>query len=110
MNELMQPTLYPVKEVPAIGYKVTQSGYKFIVRGDNDKVLSCMTNDYKLVTNKTIIDYADPIIKKNNGKIKEVRTFNDGAKTMMRWTFPDQTVRIGHNDEKPNSSLYESIF
>ena len=98
---MLQEATFPVFEAP-VTYDTPKgditTNYKLIVREDTNKILSCMTNDYKLVTNKTIIDYADPIIKKNNGKVKEVRTLNNGAKTIMKWTFPNDTVKIGPND------------
>ena len=98
---MLQEATFPVFEA-AVTYDTPNgdvpTNYKLIVRKDTNKILSCMTNDYKLVTNKTIIDYADPIIKKNNGKVKEVRTLNNGAKTIMKWTFPNDTVKIGPND------------
>ena len=68
---------FPVKEVPAVmgkGFNYNDNtGHKFIVREDTGQVLSCMTTDYKLVTNKTILSYAEPIIKKNGGVIKETK-------------------------------------
>ena len=98
---MLQEATFPVFEA-AVTYDTPNgdvpTNYKLIVRKDTNKILSCMTNDYKLVTNETIINYADPIIKKNNGKIKEVRTLNNGAKTIMKWTFPNDTVKIGPND------------
>ena len=60
MNKLDTQT-FPVKEIPAIitGNKwsdkfpdtATKTGHKFIVREDTGQVLSCMTDEYKLVTN-----------------------------------------------------------
>ena len=73
LNNLM----FPVKEVPAIcnqplnNEEVIPSGYKFIVREDTNKILSCMTNDYKLVDNKQIIDTATPILKQHKAELKE---------------------------------------
>ena len=64
---MIEQTLFPVTETPAVfpddpsGYIST--GYKFIVREDTGKVLSCMSNDYKLVDNNQIIDAAKPILK-----------------------------------------------
>ena len=87
---MLQNAMFPVKEVPAYweetkknkgnGTSVREmsTGYKFIVREDNNKVLSCMTNDYKLVKNETLLKTAEPLIKANGGKIKEVRVFGDG--------------------------------
>ena len=97
MNGL-ESMMFPVKEVPAIGYKVTKSGYKFIVRGDNDEVLSCMTNDYKVVTNEKIIKYAQPIVKKKGGEFKEAESFGNGARSVMKWHFPNEKVTVAKND------------
>ena len=100
LNEVM----FPVMEVPAVGQLFgegikEQTGYKFIVREDNGKVLSCMTNDYKLVKNETIINYANPIIEKSGGKVKEIKSLGNGAKTFMSWNFPNEKVNIGKNDD-----------
>ena len=105
LNEVM----FPVMEVPAIIYPTAHdelhqveyknTGYKFIVREDNGKVLSCMTNDYKLVKNETIINYANPIIEKSGGKVKEIKSLGNGAKTFMSWNFPNEKVNIGKNDD-----------
>ena len=74
---MLQEAKFPVKEVPAIGAadskftEINSTGYKFIVREDTGKVLSCMTDNYKLVKNET----------------------------MMKWTFPDNKVKMSKNDE-----------
>ena len=69
----IESTLFPVKEIPAIQYpnpsdelnqeEYKKTGYKFIVREDTNQVLSCMTDEYKLVPNSDIIKAAEPIIK-----------------------------------------------
>ena len=80
---MIEQTLFPVKEVPAIcnqplnDEEVIPSGYKFIVREDTNKVLSCMTNDYKLVDNKRIIDTATPILKQHKAELKEAVSLGD---------------------------------
>ena len=103
---MLQDAMFPVKEMPAIwadkenGNVLNKNtGYKFIVREDTGKILSCMTDNYKLVKNETIVKYAQPIIKKNGGEIKEVNLLNDGAKVHMSWHFPKQVVNIGKNDD-----------
>ena len=58
-----------------------------------------MTNDYKLVTNETVLKYASPIIEKSGGKVKEVKSLNNGAKSIMTWNFPKEKVNIGKNDD-----------
>ena len=59
---MLQNAIFPVKEIPAIGVdsdrEIDSTGYKFIVREDTGQVLSCMTDSYRLVTNKSIIDAA----------------------------------------------------
>ena len=102
---MLQEAMFPVIEVPAIGIptkdnkEIDDTGYKFIVREDTGDILSCMTNNYRLIKNKTIINYASPVIKKNKGVLKEVRLFSNGAKTTMTWQFPKQKVNIGPNDD-----------
>ena len=103
---MLQDAMFPVKEMPAIwadkenGNVLNKNtGYKFIVREDTGKILSCMTDNYKLVKNETIVKYAQPIIKKNGGEIKEVNLLGDGAKVHMSWHFPKQVVNIGKNDD-----------
>ena len=101
---MLQEAMFPVVEVPAIGApengkEIDASGYKFIVREDTGEVLSCMTNNYKLVKNETIIKAAEPIINKYKGKLKEVRVFGNGHSTHMSWHFPNHLVKIGKNDE-----------
>ena len=101
---MLQDAMFPVVEVPAIGVpengkEIDSSGYKFIVREDTGAVLSCMSDSYRLVKNETIINYAQPVIKKNGGELKEVNLFSDGAKMHMSWHFPSQVVNIGNNDD-----------
>ena len=67
---MLQNAMFPVTEVPAVGIpekgkEIDGTGYKFIVREDTGAVLSCMSDSYKLVKNETIINYAQPVIKKN---------------------------------------------
>ena len=106
---MLQNAMFPVKEVPIFKDVVThnlgthdkngRSGYKFIVREDTGEILSCMTDNYRLVKNETIIKAAEPIINKYKGKIKEVRVFGNGHSTHMSWHFPNHLVKIGKNDE-----------
>ena len=56
-------TLFPVKEYPAnFAYNENnnsdkwnvklETGYKFIVREDTNEILSCMTDEYRLIPNE----------------------------------------------------------
>ena len=94
----MNESFFPVKEIPAIGYKVTQSGYKFILREDTNQVLSCMSEDYKLITNKQIMDTALPVLEKKKAQLVECRTFSDGARTQWKYRIPTVKVKIDKGD------------
>ena len=59
---LLEPTLFPVKEKQAL-LAGMNTGHKFIVREDNNEVISCVTDKYKLITNKEVMDIALPILK-----------------------------------------------
>ena len=56
-KQILNDALFPVKEVPAqLGADIiTNTGHKFIIREDNGQVISCMTNEYRMVKNKEII-------------------------------------------------------
>ena len=101
---MLESTLFPVIEVPAVGIPTTDSkeiddtGYKFIVREDTGKVLSCMTNDYRLVKNQEIIRAAEPILKQHNAQLKEAISFGDGQQTTWRWIIPDVKIEISKGD------------
>ena len=64
----LSDTLFPVTEVPAVGVPTTidskeidSTGYKFIVKEDGT-ILSCMTDDYRLITNQSLMNIASPIL------------------------------------------------
>ena len=96
-------TLFPINEVP-VTYdvagrdKAVDSGYKLIVRDDNNKVLSCMTDEYRTVTNEQVIHEIQPILKKNGAHFKEAQVFGEGARTQWTWLFPDTKVDVGGGD------------
>ena len=101
---MLQDAMFPVIEVPAVGVpengkEIDSTGYKFIVREDTGDVLSCMSDNYKLVKNETIIKAAEPIINKYKGKLKEVNVFGNVHSTHLSWHFPNHFVKIGKNDE-----------
>ena len=67
----LSDTLFPVKEVPAIGIpteidekEIDSTGYKFIVREDTGEILSCMTDEYRLITNESLLKTANQFLKK----------------------------------------------
>lgn len=103
-------TLFPVKEVPAY-WEMTKknkgngtsaremaTAYKFIVREDTNEVLSCMTNEYKLIKNEEIIEKAMPIIEDRGGVFVEETCFGNGSRTSWKWKFPEVEVDVGEGD------------
>ena len=101
----LKSTLFPVKEVPAVGRHLdtnvtllNDTGYKFIVREDTNEVLSCMTNEYKLIKNEEIIEKAMPIIEDRGGIMVEQNLFGNGARTSWQWKFPEVEVDVGGGD------------
>ena len=101
----MNETLFPVKEIPAIwtdkengNILNKNTGHKFIIREDTNKILSCMTDEYKLVKNEDVYSIANPLIGKKGGKMIEERAYAEGARTFWRWRFPDLKVEISKND------------
>ena len=104
MKANIQDIMFPVKEVPAritskLPHRDTKAtGYKFIVREDTGDVLSCMTNNYKLINNSTILEKSDNIISKEGGTIKEVQTFGKGARSLVKYEFSKHKITISNGD------------
>jgi len=74
------------------------TGYKMIIRTDREQVLSIMSNDYKIVTNKEIIDTAAPILKKHKAELKEAVSLGNGEKTIWKWIIPDKKIEVSKGD------------
>ena len=103
LNISERDVLFPVKEIPVMydvagKDKAENAGYKLIVRKDNDQILSCMTNEYKVVTNKQIMDKAGPILKDQGAILEDIRSFGDGARTKWTYRFPDIKVLVDKGD------------
>ena len=105
----LSDTLFPVKEYPAnFAYNEKnkndkwnvrlETGYKFIVREDTNEVLSCMTDEYKLVTNETVMKEIEPVLKGSKAVFKEANLFGDGARTQWTWYFPHISVDVAKDD------------
>tara|TARA_R100000664_G_C2752328_1_gene139620 strand:+ start:1721 stop:2512 length:792 start_codon:yes stop_codon:yes gene_type:complete len=103
----LKTTLFPVKEIPAVGYPLDdnqdvtlldKTGYKFIVREDTNEVLSCMSNEYKLIKNQEIIEKAMPVIEDRGGVMVEQNLFGNGSRASWQWKFPEIEVDIGGGD------------
>lgn len=104
MSANLSQTYFPVKEVPAVFQDTHLSldfnkdtGHKFIVREDTGDILSCMTDEYKLVTNQEVMQAALPTLKEAGASLVEERMFGNGARTIWRWKFPD-SIEIDKGD------------
>jgi len=102
----LSDTKFPVREYPALyvdgkNKKETlhrQNGYKFIVREDTGEILSCMTDEYKLVSNDEVLSQISPVMKGNKAVFKEANIFGDGARTSWTWYFPNISVEVTKGD------------
>ena len=106
-DNTLTPSYFPVKEIP-VTYDVVRtttgkqhdvdSGYKLIVRKDTNDVLSCVTNSYKLITNKEIMTKANPILKNQGAVLDDLQMFGNGARVKYKYRFPDIKVKIAKDD------------
>ena len=101
----LNESYFPVKEMPAIwadkengNILNKNTGHKFIVREDTGKVISCMTDNYKLVTNKQIMEKAEPVLKEQGAILSDVHMFGNGARVRYKYRFPDTKVEVEKND------------
>ena len=108
MKANIQDIMFPVVEIPAIGKfpknknytqeSTKHTGYKFIMREDTGQILSCMTDNYQLVSNSMVVDKSDKIITKQGGKLKEVQSFGRGARSIIKYEFDNHKVKISNGD------------
>ena len=104
----LKHTTFPVEEIPAVGQLFgkgikEETGHKFIVRKDNGDILSCVTNTYKIVTNSSIIDAAQPVLKESGAVLTEAESFSNGARSTWTWKIPDIKVKV----DKSNYNIKE---
>jgi len=98
----MSEALFPVREEPAVfqddpsGY--IKTGHKFIIREDTNEILSCMTDEYKLVTNQEVYDASQDALQKAGAVEREVKVLNDGKRTMWRYVIPNVKVKVAKDD------------
>ena len=79
----MEETLFPGKEVPATFMKaegkkrtlVSGTGHKFIIREDTGEVLSCMTDEYKVVDNKSVVNKVEKVLKGSGAEYQKLEHF-----------------------------------
>jgi len=99
MQSAIDASTFKVVEVP-IEYEglVNPEDYKFIVNSETSKIISCMTKDYKLVSNQEVIDKALPHIEKKGGELTECKIFGDGARTSWTFQFKEYPMDV-HGDK-----------
>ena len=104
----IEESLFPVKEVPAehpwfkgennhVKHN-KNTGYKFIIREDTGQILSCMTDEYRMVNNQEVVDKTEKVLKKTKAQLKEVKMFGDGARTKYTYVFPNTRVKVAKDD------------
>tara|TARA_R110000796_G_scaffold90152_5_gene193864 strand:- start:4161 stop:4958 length:798 start_codon:yes stop_codon:yes gene_type:complete len=113
----IQNILFPVKEVPAIwkdkkngNILNKNTGHKFIIREDTEEILSCMTDNYQLVDNNTIFEKSDKLLSKQGGKIKEVKAFGKGARTLVKYEFGGHKVKISKDDYCTPEVIWQNSY
>ena len=57
-----------------------------------------MTDEYKVVTNKEIIDTAVPILKKHKAELQEAISLGDGERTIWKWIIPHIKIEVAKGD------------
>tara|TARA_Y100000593_G_scaffold47442_2_gene89926 strand:- start:6064 stop:6825 length:762 start_codon:yes stop_codon:yes gene_type:complete len=103
----VEDTLFPVKEDPIFLRDGKDSGYKFIMREDTGDVISCVTNDYKLVENQTLFKSTDKIAKKLGGTLVEARAYNNKM-TNYKWRFKTPIKLAKGEEHKPEIMIRNS--
>jgi hypothetical protein len=93
-----KPATYAFNEEAGISDVKLNTGYKFILREDTGAVISCMTDEYKLVTNEEVVTQITPVMDANNAVFKEAHIFGEGARASWTWYFPQIKVKVGEND------------
>lgn len=103
-NKLLNSSMFPVIEVPAVGSldqvgaEIDDTGYKFIVREDTNQVVSCVTDKYKLVTNEEVVNKSVPVLEKYGAKLQECKMFGNGARTQWTWNLPASELTVLDGD------------
>ena len=51
---------------------VSGTGHKFIIREDTGEVLSCMTDEYKVVDNKSVVNKVEKVLKGSGAELSDM--------------------------------------
>ena len=100
---MIEQSYFPVEEMPAVytrndGQMKQHTGHKFIVRQDTNEILSCMSNEYKMITNKQIMDKALPALENKKAELVEYESFGNGARSQWKFRIPTIKVKIDDKD------------
>jgi len=131
-------SLFPVKEVPiekpffapngSIEYGTqgakawfgdddnAKSKFKMIVRHDTMEPISVMSADYRLITNRELLESALPLIDQYGGVIPspnnkadiEINRVFGNARSQFAFDFPEREVKIGNDIVHPRITLMNS--
>jgi len=109
MQQAIEASTFKVAEVP-IQYEglVNPEDYKFIVNTKTSEVISCMTKDYRLVSNQEVIEKSLPHIEKRGGTLTECKMFGNGARTSWTFQFKDHPVTIQNDILYPQLNIRNS--
>lgn len=100
--DMLEKSLFPVTEMPVPhpfhgdeGWENQPTGYKFILNEDSGEIISCLSDDYKLVSNKRLIDAVKPSVERLGGKLVEVNMFGGLARTSYKFRFNNNIGVLG---------------
>jgi hypothetical protein len=109
MQNTLTASTFEVVEVP-IKYEglANAEDYKFIVNAKTCEVISCMTKDYRLVSNQEVMDKSLPHIEEKGGVLTECKTFGNGARTSWTFQFKEHPVTIQNEILYPQLNIRNS--
>ncbi len=108
-NAMLDDTMFKVHEVPIQIEGVKNSDeYKLIVRDDTSEALSCMTRDYRLVSNEEVLEKSLPRIEERGGVLTECKTFGNGARTNWTFQFKNNPVTLYDDELYPQINIRNS--
>ena len=109
-NVIEKPAPFPIVKT-ILGNNVNENkptGYKFIMNESTNQILSCKTNDYKLVKNEDLYNAVINGIEANQGTLAEVQIFSGGRRTMYQFTFPGMSQLIKGDELHPELRIWNS--
>jgi hypothetical protein len=119
--------LFPVEEYPiptpdvdvGFGFNTNPHGdsqFKMIVRQDTGEPISVMSKDYRLISNRELLEAALPMIDQYGGVIPapnndadiEVNRVFGNARSQFAFDFPQREVKVGNDIVHPRITLINS--